>query len=78
MHFLYILSISLKNSTKIIAKFIYTLLKNSSINIINCYEVEDFNNNLKSILEKHDFILNTSGEHEIGEMFAGFNKKNVS
>ena len=71
----------IENTNKNIDKWIIkniSLLKNISINIINCYDVEDFNNNLKSILEKHDFILNTSGEHEIGEMFAGFNKKNVS
>ena len=70
----------IENTNKKIDRWIINniqLLKNTDISIINCYDVEEFNQNLKNILEKHDFILNTSGEHEIGEMFAGFNKKNV-
>lgn len=66
-----------KNLDRWIIKNI-SLLKNSSISIINCYDVEEFNQNLKNILERHDYVLNTSGEHEISEMFAGFDKKNVS
>ena len=54
------------------------LLKNRNMSIINCYNVEEFNNNMKEILDEHDYILNTSGEHEISDMFTGYNKKNVS
>ena len=42
------------------------------IKIINCYEVEDFNINIKEILGKHDKILNTSGEKNIAEVFEGY------
>ena len=44
------------------------------ITIINCYEVMQFNNNIKQILDTHDKILNTSGEREIGEIFEDYRK----
>ena len=50
-------------------------LKRKEIKIINCYEVTEFNNNLQEILDKHDKILNTSGIHEIEEMYSGYDKK---
>ena len=50
-------------------------LKRKEIKIINCYEVTEFNNNLQEILDKHDKILNTSGIHEIEEMYSGYVKK---
>lgn len=46
-----------------------------NINIINCYEVSEFNSNINNILDKHDFIINTSGEHQVGEMFESHKKK---
>lgn len=42
------------------------------IKIINCYEVGEFNFNIKEILENHDKILNTSGEKEILDVFEGY------
>lgn len=47
-------------------------LENIRIQIIDAYEVMQFNNNLKNILNVHDKILNTSGEKEIGEVFEGY------
>lgn len=49
-------------------------LKNVKVKIINCYEVTEFNGNIKEILDNHDKILNTSGEKEIGEVFEGYSK----
>lgn len=46
----------------------------SKIKILNCYEVLQFNNNIKEILDSHDSILNTSGEREIAEVFEGYTK----
>lgn len=46
-----------------------------NINIINCYEVSEFNSNINSILDEHDYIINTSGERPVGEMFENHNKK---
>jgi len=44
------------------------------IKVINCYEVSEFNNNIKEILDLHDAIINTSGEHKIEEIFEGYSK----
>lgn len=50
-------------------------LKKKEIKIINCYEVGEFNEDLNEILDKHDKILNTSGIHEIEEMYEGYIRK---
>ena len=50
-------------------------LKNKSIKIINCYEVTEFNEDLKGILNMHDKILNTSGIHNIEELYSGYIKE---
>jgi len=44
-------------------------------NIINCYEVTQFNDNIKNVLDKHDLIINTAGIHPIEEVFAGYEKR---
>lgn len=49
-------------------------IKGKYIKIINCYEVGEFNNNIKAILDLHDSIINTSGEHKIEEIFEGYSK----
>ena len=56
----------IKNTKKLQGKY---------ITIINCYEVTEFNDNIREILDKHDGILNTSGIHEISEVFEGYEKK---
>lgn len=50
-------------------------VKRKEIKIINCYEVTEFNANLQEILDKHDKILNTSGIHEIQDMYTGYIRK---
>lgn len=50
-------------------------LQRKEVKIINCYEVTEFNDNLQEILDKHDKILNTSGIHEIQEMYSGYEKR---
>lgn len=50
-------------------------VKGKELKIINCYEVTEFNNELNDILDKHDKILNTSGIHEIEDMYAGYVRK---
>lgn len=37
--------------------------------VINCFELEVFEDNSREILEGHDFILNTAGCKKISEMF---------
>ncbi len=50
-------------------------ITNKEIKIVNCYEVTEFNEGLQEILDKHDKILNTSGIHEIEEMYSGYVKR---
>ncbi len=44
-------------------------IKGININIINCYEVSEFNSNINSILNEHEYIINTSGEYPVESMF---------
>ena len=46
-----------------------------NIKIINCYEIVEFNGSIVEILDKHDKILNTSGEKEIKEVFEDYDRK---
>lgn len=43
--------------------------------IINCYDIIEFNKNIIDILNYTDKILNTSGEHEIEEIFPEYVKE---
>lgn len=45
---------------------------NTTLKIVNCYEVTEFNNSIKEILDSHDKILNTAGEKYIYEVFEGY------
>lgn len=49
----------------------------NKIKIINCYEIVEFNGSIEDILDKHDKILNTSGEKEINEIFIDYKRKNI-
>lgn len=58
-------------------KIIDEKIKTGEINIVDCYEVMQFNNNIENILKNHEKVINTSGERTIQEMFDGFSKKEV-
>ena len=45
--------------------------------LIDFYEVGSFNDNIKEILDKHNSIFNTSGEHKIEEIFEGYEKQEL-
>ena len=47
-------------------------IQRKCIKIINCYEVTQFNDNIKDILDVHDLMINTSGLHKIEEIFEGY------
>lgn len=49
--------------------------QNKKIKVINCYEIVEFNGSIVEILDKHDKILNTSGEKEINEIFEDYTRK---
>ena len=48
---------------------------NTKIKIVDCYEIVEFNGSIVEILDKHDKILNTSGEKEINEVFEDYTRK---
>jgi len=49
--------------------------KKDDLVLINCYNIIEFNKNIVNILENTDKILNTSGEHEIEEIFPEYVRK---
>lgn len=65
----------INKTNEILNKIINKNLKNAinkEIKIINCYFVNDFNENIKEILDMHDAIFNTSGEHKKEEIFEDY------
>ena len=50
-------------------------MKEKEITLVNCYEITQFNENIREILDIHDKILNTSGEKNIEEVFAGYDSE---
>lgn len=56
----------------------YNKLNHKYITIINCYEVTEFDDNIKEILDFHEYILNTSGMHKIEEIFEDYKKKVIN
>ena len=58
-------------------KIIEDKIKTGEINVIDCYEVMQFNNDMENILKNHEKVINTSGEKTIQEVFDGFSKKEV-
>ena len=53
----------------------YSKIVYKNINIINCYEITQLNNNIEDILNEHDSILNTSGQKRLSEVFEGYEEK---
>ena len=53
-------------------------IQDKEIKIINCYEVTEFDDNIREILDLHEFILNTSGLHKIEEVFDGYKKEHYN
>lgn len=68
-----------ENIDKWINKNIEKCLKNSvKINIVNCFEVMDFNTDINYILDKHTKIINTSGEKNIEDVFEGYRPNSIA
>ena len=58
-----------KNSNKINEK---------KITIIDCYEVREFDDNIREILDSHELIINTSGIHKVEDIFEDYKKKKAN
>ncbi len=48
---------------------------NKNIKIINCYQISLFDDDITEILDKNEYVLNTSGIHKIEEIFENYKKK---
>lgn len=57
----------LNNTRKIIDYLECKCDDNTDVKIINCYNVEEIGDEIKSILQNYDGVLNTSGEIKISE-----------
>ena len=65
------------NKTKIANENIQKVVKGidgKEINIINCYDITKYKD-ITEILDKHDFVLNTSGIKNIEEVFVDYKNK---
>ncbi len=67
----------IEEANKIMDKFlINNKLFSKNIIIINCYEITEFDDNIRGILDTHDLIINTSGIHKIEDIFEDYKKVN--
>lgn len=66
---------------KMLDKFIEknnSKLNHKYLTIISCYEVSEFDDNIREILDMNEYILNTSGIHRIEEIFEDYKKRIVN
>ena len=54
----------IKSKNRIIDEY-----KNKNITVINCFELANFKDDIKDILETHKYVLNTSGEKKVEDVF---------
>ncbi len=69
----------IEEANKVVDKFInknINKLKEKKITIIDCYEVTEFDDNIREILDTHELIINTSGIHKIEDIFEDYKKIN--
>lgn len=65
----------IENANNNLIKYIESNSIKQNIKIINCYEIVEFDGSITDILDRHDKILNTSGEKEIYEVFEDYERK---
>lgn len=71
----------IEEANKVIEKFINkneSKINGRKITIIDCYEVAEFDDNIREILDTHDLIINTSGIHRIEDIFEDYKKKKAN
>ena len=67
----------INETNKMLNKF-FKKYNYENINIINCYEVTEFDDNIRDILDNHRYILNTSGIHKIEDIFEDYKKEKAN
>ncbi len=71
----------IKEANILIEKFLnknINKINNKKITIIDCYEVREFDDNIREILDSHELIINTSGIHKIEDIFEDYKKKKAN
>ncbi len=71
----------IEEANKVLDKFLNknrNKLEGNSITIIDCYEVTEFDDNIRDILDTHELIINTSGIHRIEDIFEDYRKKKAN
>lgn len=71
----------IEETNKIIEKFLnknINKIYQKKIVIIDCYEVSEFDDNIREILDSHELMINTSGIHKIGDIFEDYKTKKVN
>lgn len=71
----------IEESNRIIEKFLNrnsNKISEKKITIINCYEVREFDDNIREILDRHELIINTAGVHKIEDIFEDYKKKKAN
>lgn len=48
------------------------------ITVINCFEVEEFDDDIREILDEHEYIINTSGINRIKDVFEIYKEKQAN
>ena len=48
------------------------------ITVINCFEVEEFDDDIRDILYEHEYIINTSGINKIEDVFEIYKEKQAN
>ena len=69
---------TIKNTNKMINTWLdknKTNIYGKNISIIDLYQMNEIKN-INEILNKHEFIINTSGEHKIEDVFTQYYKEN--
>lgn len=69
----------IEEANKIVEKFInknINKINGKKITIIDCYEVTEFDDNIREILDTHELIINTAGIHKIEDIFEDYKKIN--
>lgn len=48
------------------------------ITVINCFQVEEFDDDIREILDEHEYIINTSGINKIEDVFEVYKEKQAN
>ena len=69
----------IKEVNEIVDKYFSKYRNNKKyITVINCFEVEEFDDDIREILDEHEYIINTSGINKIEDVFEIYKEKQVN